>query len=233
MFKKAKRANIRRRNESDEDEPDETRQTPLASTLFGPVVDEIPFIETSGNSVTGLAGAAENHHSNGIHAFNVRAVKKDKKVKEAAPVPGPTKASLLSFDDDEGNFPHCAKVASWFPKTCCACCFSTKANKSALCVQDKRILKGYYSCNRNSQLLFLHVWSESDFSLASVYAEGSEVFRVKKSNHSKKIVKQLKREYKEDQEKSGSVRQDIKSGVSAVHRILNTASLLLDALGCY
>lgn len=122
MFKKAKRANIRRRNESDEDEQDEPRQTPLAPTLFGPVVDEIPFIETSGN-VTGLAGAADNHHSNGIHAFNVRAVKKDKKVKDAGPVPGPTKASLLSFDDDEGNFPHSAKVASWFTKTCCGCWF--------------------------------------------------------------------------------------------------------------
>ncbi|TWW74671.1 PAX3- and PAX7-binding protein 1 GC-rich sequence DNA-binding factor 1 [Takifugu flavidus] len=146
MFKKAKRANIRRRNESDEDEQDETRQTPLASTLFGPVVDEIPFIETSGNSVTGLAGAADNHLNNGIHAFNVRAVKKDKKVKEAVTVPGPTKASLLSFDDDE---------------------------------------------------------------------EGSEVFRVKKSNHSKKIVKQLKREYKEDLEKCGSVKQDSKSDFQA------------------
>ncbi|XP_003978625.2 PAX3- and PAX7-binding protein 1 [Takifugu rubripes] len=146
MFKKAKRANIRRRNESDEDEQDETRQTPLASTLFGPVVDEIPFIETSGNSVTGLASAADNHLNNGIHAFNVRAVKKDKKVKEAVTVPGPTKASLLSFDDDE---------------------------------------------------------------------EGSEVFRVKKSNHSKKIVKQLKREYKEDLEKSGSVKQDSKSDFQA------------------
>lgn len=30
----------------------------------------------------------------------------------------------------------------------------------------------------------------------------TEVFRVKKSNHSKKIVKQLKKEYKEDLEKS-------------------------------
>lgn len=79
---------------------------------------------------------------------------------------------------------------------------------------------------------FLHVWPESDFSLAFMYAEGSEVFRVKKSNHSKKIVKQLKREYKEDLEKCGSVKQDSKSGVSTVHGILNPASLLLDALGC-
>ncbi len=36
---------------------------------------------------------------------------------------------------------------------------------------------------------------------------------MKKSNHSKKIVKQLKKEYKEDLEKSGCVKQEIKSGV--------------------
>ncbi|XP_050977295.1 PAX3- and PAX7-binding protein 1 [Labeo rohita] len=36
----------------------------------------------------------------------------------------------------------------------------------------------------------------------------AEVFRVKKSNHSKKIVKQLKKEYKEDLEKTGNVIQD-------------------------
>lgn len=39
------------------------------------------------------------------------------------------------------------------------------------------------------------------------------MFRVRKSNHSKKIVKQLKREYKEDLEKSGNVKQEIKSGL--------------------
>lgn len=112
MFKKAKRANIRRRNESDEEEHDETRQPLLAPTLFGPVVDEIPFIESSSNSVTGLVGATENHHSNGIQAYGVRAVRKDKKVKDAGTVPGPTKASLLSFDDDEGKFSLVAKIAS-------------------------------------------------------------------------------------------------------------------------
>lgn len=111
MFKKAKRANIRRRNESDEEEQ-ETRQPPLASTLFGPVVDEIPFIETSRERVTGLVGATDNHHSNGIQAYSIKAVRKEKKVKDAAIVPGPTKASLLSFDDDEGKFLFSAKGAS-------------------------------------------------------------------------------------------------------------------------
>lgn len=38
--------------------------------------------------------------------------------------------------------------------------------------------------------------------------DDTEVFRVKKSNHSKKIVKQLKKEYKDDLEKTGSFVQD-------------------------
>ncbi|XP_053186975.1 PAX3- and PAX7-binding protein 1 [Scomber japonicus] len=147
MFKKAKRANFRRRNESDEDEQqqqDEGLQPPLAPTSFGPVVEEIPFMETSSHSVSGAAGSTDNHQSNGFQANvnSLKAVKKEKKAKDTAVVPGPTKASLLSFDDEE---------------------------------------------------------------------EGSEVFRVKKSNHSKKIVKQLKREYKEDLEKSGVVKQEIRS----------------------
>ncbi|CAJ1063923.1 PAX3- and PAX7-binding protein 1 [Xyrichtys novacula] len=146
MFKKAKRANFRRRNESDEDEQDEGRQPPLAPTLFGPVGEEIPFMESTVNSGNGAPGSTDNIHSNGFlsNVNTFRAAKKDKKIKEPATVvvSGPTKASLLSFDDDE---------------------------------------------------------------------EGSEVFRVKKSNHSKKIVKQLKKEYKEDLEKSGNVKQEIKS----------------------
>uniref|UniRef100_A0A8C4H3Q5 PAX3 and PAX7 binding protein 1 n=1 Tax=Dicentrarchus labrax TaxID=13489 RepID=A0A8C4H3Q5_DICLA len=136
MFKKAKRANFRRRNESDEEEQEEGRQPPLQPTSFGPVVEEIPFMETSNNSVTGAPSCTDSYHSNGFQANvnSIRAVKKEKKVKEIPTVvPVPTKASLLSFDDEE---------------------------------------------------------------------EGSEVFRVKKSNHSKKIVKQLKKEYKEDLEKS-------------------------------
>lgn len=46
-------------------------------------------------------------------------------------------------------------------------------------------------------------------------AECSEVFRVKKPNHSKKIVKQLKKEYKEDLKKGGTVSQEAKTGESS------------------
>uniref|UniRef100_A0A3Q2WMJ2 PAX3 and PAX7 binding protein 1 n=2 Tax=Haplochromini TaxID=319058 RepID=A0A3Q2WMJ2_HAPBU len=137
MFKKAKRANFRRRNESDEDEQEESQQPQLAPTMFGPT--EIPFMETSNSNATGVLSTTESCHSNGLQANSVRAVKKEKKVKDTTAVPGPTKASLLSFVDEE---------------------------------------------------------------------DGSEVFRVKKSNHSKKILKQLKKEYKEDLERSGSTKQD-------------------------
>uniref|UniRef100_A0A673APZ9 PAX3 and PAX7 binding protein 1 n=1 Tax=Sphaeramia orbicularis TaxID=375764 RepID=A0A673APZ9_9TELE len=136
MFKKAKRANFRRRNESDEEDHEEAQQPLLAPTMFGPVGEDIPFMETSNST-------GDVHQSNGFQANSVKFTKKDKKSKEPATVPGPTKASLLSFDDDE---------------------------------------------------------------------EGPEVFRVKKSNHSKKIVKQLKKEYKEDLERTGSIKQEIKTG---------------------
>ncbi|KAM9331598.1 PAX3- and PAX7-binding protein 1 [Pholidichthys leucotaenia] len=139
MFKKAKRANFRRRNDSDEDEREESQ--PLAPTMFGPVSADIPFMETSNSNPTASAGITESFLSNGFQATVARNNKKEKKGKDA-PAPTPAKVSLLSFDDEE---------------------------------------------------------------------EDSEVFRVKKSNHSKKIVKQLKREYKEDLVRAGSIKQEHKS----------------------
>ncbi|XP_061155367.1 PAX3- and PAX7-binding protein 1 [Syngnathus typhle] len=136
MFKRIKRANFRRRNESDEDEREENAQPMLAPTLFGPVLEEVPFLETSsGNNDVSLSP-----RSNGFGA-TFKSTRRDKKVKDSVPTVVPTKASLLSFDDEEEE-------------------------------------------------------------------EGPEVFRVKKSNHSKKIVKQLKKEYKEDLEKGGAVKTE-------------------------
>lgn len=105
MFKRAKRANLRRRNDSDEDEQEESQPQSFAPTSFGPVV-EIPFIETSR-----APSSEENCFSNGfLSNLNImRPVKKEKKCKEVPVVVPPTKASLLSFDDDEGNG---AKVAN-------------------------------------------------------------------------------------------------------------------------
>lgn len=102
MFKKAKRANLRRRNESDEDEQEEGQQPLLAPTLCGPVVEEIPFMESS-NSLAGVRSTADIHHGNGLQANSVKAVKKGKSKDLVASALGGPKASLLSFDDDEGS----------------------------------------------------------------------------------------------------------------------------------
>ncbi|XP_077361282.1 PAX3- and PAX7-binding protein 1 [Festucalex cinctus] len=137
MFKRIKRANFRRRNESDEDEREENVQPMLAPTLFGPVLEEVPFLETSSGNNDGNLSP----RSNGLGGV-FKNTRRDKKGKDSGMVLGPTKASLLSFDDDEEE-------------------------------------------------------------------EGPDVFRVKKSNHSKKIVKQLKKEYKEDLEKCGIVKTEV------------------------
>lgn len=118
MFKKAKRANFRRRNDSDEDEPE---QGPQPS---GPVV-EIPFMETSGGSSDhGLW----NSTGNGFLAAgnSLRAAKKDKKVKDVAVAVAPTstKASLLSFDDEEGEqMSWCFPAGAETPLLDCVCLY--------------------------------------------------------------------------------------------------------------
>ncbi|XP_057677213.1 PAX3- and PAX7-binding protein 1 [Corythoichthys intestinalis] len=138
MFKRIKRANFRRRNESDEDEREENVQPMLAPTLFGPVLEEVPFLETSSGNNDSLSPKSNGF---GANFKTPRDLKRDKKGKDNATALGPTKGSLLSFDDEEEE-------------------------------------------------------------------EGPDVFRVKKSNHSKKIVKQLKKEYKEDLEKCGVVKTE-------------------------
>uniref|UniRef100_A0A8C7YDX0 PAX3 and PAX7 binding protein 1 n=1 Tax=Oryzias sinensis TaxID=183150 RepID=A0A8C7YDX0_9TELE len=139
MFKRAKRANFRRRNDSEEDEQELSQPQALVPMSFGPAV-EIPFMEKSSGG-SGAPSGTDNVHSNGFLANinNAKGVKKEKKCKETPVQPLPAKVSLLSFDEEE---------------------------------------------------------------------EATEVFRVKKPNHSKKIVKQLKKEYKEDLEKGGSGKQE-------------------------
>lgn len=105
MFKKAKRVNLRRRNESDEDEHEDIQQPQLSQQTSGPAVDEIPFIDSTNN----LAGFRTNdiHHDNGFQAYSLKAVKKEKKnrdiVTTTTQVTLTPKASLLSFADEEGN----------------------------------------------------------------------------------------------------------------------------------
>ncbi|XP_067113629.1 PAX3- and PAX7-binding protein 1 isoform X1 [Osmerus mordax] len=143
MFKKAKRVNLRRRNESDEDEKEDIQQSPLPQQLApqtcGPAAGAAAVDAPEFDNIDITVGArnVDYHHGNGFQSNALKAVKKEKKNRDAQG--GPSKGSLLSFDDDE---------------------------------------------------------------------EGTEVFRVKKSNYSKKIVKQLKKEYKEDLEKTGYVKQE-------------------------
>ncbi|XP_036379986.1 PAX3- and PAX7-binding protein 1 [Megalops cyprinoides] len=135
MFKKAKRVNFRRRNESDDDDEKEDVQQPQLPPQpqpCGPATEE-----PEGCNPEAFAGVnLDAHHGNGLQSNAIKTVKEKKKNKDTRDIP---KASLLSFHDEE---------------------------------------------------------------------EDTEVFRVKKPNHSKKIVKQLKKEYKEDLEKTGHVKQE-------------------------
>ncbi|KAI1903638.1 hypothetical protein AGOR_G00029260 [Albula goreensis] len=139
MFKKAKRVNFRRRNDSDDDEKEDIQQPqlPPQPQPCGPATEEPCTREQEGYNAEPLAGVnLDVHHGNGLQTSVVKGFKEKKKNKENRDAP---KASLLSFHDDE---------------------------------------------------------------------EDTEVFRVKKPNHSKKIVKQLKKEYKEDLEKTGHIKQE-------------------------
>ncbi|KAJ8266400.1 hypothetical protein GJAV_G00130010 [Gymnothorax javanicus] len=143
MFKKAKRLNFRRRNESDDEENEDNQSPPLPQPC-GPAAEDASACEQEeGINPEPLAAVnIDLHHGNGFQANAVKAVKDKEKKKNKDSREAP-KASLLSFHDDE---------------------------------------------------------------------EDTEVFRVKKSNHSKKIVKQLKKEYKEDLERSTDVKQDLNTG---------------------
>ncbi|KAI7793300.1 PAX3- and PAX7-binding protein 1 [Triplophysa rosa] len=130
MFKKAKRCNFRRRNDSEDEEKEENQQS------GGPVAED--STKPSEANVTARAAPGVNvlnNHGNGFQSGLVKSNKEKEKIKKKENREEP-KASLLSFQDDEDD---------------------------------------------------------------------SEVFHVKKSYHSKKIVKQLKKEYKDDLEKNTDV----------------------------
>lgn len=106
MFKRAKKANLRRRNESDEDEKEDIQQPqPLQQTVLqpcGPFAEDTPARDFNVPNTDTLAGfrTMDVHHGNGFQPNAIKAVKKEKKNRD---VQGPPKASLLSFDDDEGR----------------------------------------------------------------------------------------------------------------------------------
>lgn len=94
MFKKAKRCNFRRRNDSDDEEKEDVQQS------GGPGAEESA---NPSESITGPAPGANilNNHGNGFQPGSVKINKDKKKRKENREEP---KASLLSFHDDEGAY---------------------------------------------------------------------------------------------------------------------------------
>lgn len=97
MFKKAKRCNFRRRNDSEDEDKDELQNTlqlqsaePQQTAPCGP---------GAGDSGTANADSyTVNSHGNGFQSSALKAAKEKKKKKEGKEE---AKASLLSFNDDE------------------------------------------------------------------------------------------------------------------------------------
>lgn len=102
MFKKAKRCNFRRRNDSDDEEKEEVQDEPSQEVLqpqpqpCGPGADSshTPAADTL------TAVNAVNSHGNGVQMGVMKLSKDKKKKKEGREEP---KASLLSFNDEEGT----------------------------------------------------------------------------------------------------------------------------------
>ncbi|XP_026113826.1 PAX3- and PAX7-binding protein 1 isoform X1 [Carassius auratus] len=92
MFKKAKRCNFRRRNDSENEEREEEHQS------GGPGAED--SVSPSESTSTGAAPGANalNSHGNGVQAGAVKSNREKKRKKENREEP---KASLLSFHDDE------------------------------------------------------------------------------------------------------------------------------------
>lgn len=96
MFKKAKRCNFRRRNDSDDEEKEDVHDEPSQEPQpCGPGGDSshTPAAETL------TAINAVNSHGNGVQMGATKLPKDKKKKKEVREEP---KASLLSFNDEEG-----------------------------------------------------------------------------------------------------------------------------------
>lgn len=101
MFKKAKRCNFRRRNDSDDEEKEVVQDEPSQEAPqpqpqpCGPGGDcsHTPAAETLN------ANNAVNSHGNGVESVAMKLPKDKKKKKEVREEP---KASLLSFNDEEG-----------------------------------------------------------------------------------------------------------------------------------
>lgn len=99
MFKKAKRCNFRRRNDSEDEEKEEGQRS------GGPGSEDSANPSESTITTTGPAPAPAantlNNHGNGFQPGAVKFNKEKKRKNENREEP---KASLLSFHDDEGAY---------------------------------------------------------------------------------------------------------------------------------
>lgn len=105
MFKKAKRCNFRRRNDSEDEEKEEGQQSgrPGAEDSANPSESTITTTTTGPAPAAAPAPAANtlNNHGNGFQPGAVKFNKEKKRKNENREEP---KASLLSFHDDEGAY---------------------------------------------------------------------------------------------------------------------------------
>ncbi|XP_059401566.1 PAX3- and PAX7-binding protein 1-like [Carassius carassius] len=92
MFKKAKRCNFRRRNDSENEEREEEHQS------GGPGAEDLVSPNESTNTGAAPGANAVNSHGNGVQPGAVKSNREKKRKKENREEP---KASLLSFHDDE------------------------------------------------------------------------------------------------------------------------------------
>ncbi len=102
MFKKAKRCNFRRRNDSEDEEKEEGQQSgrPVAEDSANP--SESTITTTTGPAPAPAPAANTlNNHGNGFQPGAVKFNKEKKRKNENREEP---KASLLSFHDDEGAY---------------------------------------------------------------------------------------------------------------------------------
>lgn len=104
MFKKAKRCNFRRRNDSEDEEREEGQQSgrPGAEDSANPSESTTTTTTTTGPAPAPAPAANTlNNHGNGFQPGAVKFNKEKKRKNENREEP---KASLLSFHDDEGAY---------------------------------------------------------------------------------------------------------------------------------
>lgn len=101
MFKKAKRCNFRRRNDSEDEEKEEGQRSGGPGSEDSANPSESTITTTGPAPAPAPAANTLNNHGNGFQPGAVKFNKEKKRKNENREEP---KASLLSFHDDEGAY---------------------------------------------------------------------------------------------------------------------------------